>query len=62
MSVYRDRTGELIEVDDQAETHDRAACPGLLGDDDQPMACPVCRPHVERNRRELRRRLEWDVR
>lgn len=37
----RDRYGELIELDDPP-THPRD-CPGLIGDEDRPTPCPVCR-------------------
>jgi hypothetical protein len=35
-----DRYGEPIEELEPARHHD---CPGLIGDEDRPMPCPVCR-------------------
>lgn len=49
-----DRFGEPIDIEDiePARHHD---CPGLIGDEDRPTPCPVCRaPSRERI---LRQRL-----
>jgi hypothetical protein len=53
--MRRGRDGEALEDDDQdsalEQSHDPSCVGGWLGDDeDAPVPCPVCRPHLVRRR------------
>lgn len=64
--MRRDRDGSVLEDDELLEPADRAqalhelACvDGWAGEDGygRPRPCPVCRPHLQRDRGRLRRQL-----
>lgn len=49
--TWRDRDGELYDVDDdERPTHDARACSGFVGEDDdgKPRPCFICRPELGR--------------